>query len=96
VSHFGSERRPYWSKEQKRAIVAEAFARGASVSAVARRTDIGRRTNLSMAPAALQRCSRLRRVSRSREERLGTKTDLTLVRVAPFSWVDEAGAHVKP
>src|SRR5215475_12574616 len=37
----GRERRRYWSKEQKRAIVAEAFAPGASVSAVARRTDIG-------------------------------------------------------
>jgi transposase len=37
----GPERRRRWSKEQKRAIVAEAFAPGASVSAVARRTDIG-------------------------------------------------------
>ena len=36
----GRERRRYWSKEQKRAIVAEAFAPGASVSVVARRTDI--------------------------------------------------------
>jgi transposase len=36
----GRERRRYWSTEQKRAIVAEAFAPGASVSAVARRTDI--------------------------------------------------------
>jgi transposase len=37
----GLERRRQWSKEQKQAIVAEAFAPGASVSAVARRTDIG-------------------------------------------------------
>jgi transposase len=37
----GRERRRHWSKEQKRAIVAEAFAPGASVSAVARRADIG-------------------------------------------------------
>jgi len=37
----GPERRRRWSEEQKRAIVAEAFASGASVSAVARRTDIG-------------------------------------------------------
>jgi transposase len=37
----GPERRRRWSEEQKRAIVAEAFAPGASVSAVARRTDIG-------------------------------------------------------
>jgi transposase len=37
----GAERRRRWSEEQKRAIVAEAFAPGASVSAVARRTDIG-------------------------------------------------------
>ena len=37
----GRERRRHWSREQKRAIVAEAFAPGASVSAVARRADIG-------------------------------------------------------
>jgi len=37
----GRERRRYWTKEQKRAIVAEAFAPGASVNAVARRADIG-------------------------------------------------------
>ncbi len=37
----GPERRRRWSEEQKRAIVAEAFALGASASAVARRTDIG-------------------------------------------------------
>jgi transposase len=37
----GPERRRQWSKEQKRAIVADAFAPGASVSEVARRTDIG-------------------------------------------------------
>jgi transposase len=37
----GPERRRRWSEEQKRAIVAKAFAPGASVSAVARRTDIG-------------------------------------------------------
>ena len=37
----GPERRRRWSEEQKRAIVAEAFAPGASVSVVARRTDIG-------------------------------------------------------
>jgi transposase len=36
----GPERRRRWSEERKRAIVAEAFAPGASVSAVARRTDI--------------------------------------------------------
>jgi transposase len=36
----GPERRRRWSKEQKRAIVAEAFAPGASVSAVARRVDV--------------------------------------------------------
>jgi transposase len=36
----GRERRRHWSKEQKRAIVAEAFAPGASVSAIARRADI--------------------------------------------------------
>jgi transposase len=35
------EQRLQWSKEQKRAIVAETFAPGASVSAVARRTDVG-------------------------------------------------------
>jgi transposase len=34
------ERRRRWSQEQKRAIVAEAFAPGASVSAVARRVDV--------------------------------------------------------
>jgi transposase len=36
----GPERRRRWSKEQKRAIVAEAFAPGASVSEVARRADV--------------------------------------------------------
>jgi transposase len=36
----GPERRRRWSEEQKRAIVAEAFAPGASVSAVARRVDV--------------------------------------------------------
>jgi transposase len=37
----GLERRRRWSVEQKRAIVAEAFAPDASVSAVARRVDVG-------------------------------------------------------
>jgi transposase len=37
----GPERRRRWSEEQKRAIVAEAFAPGASVSVVARRAEIG-------------------------------------------------------
>ena len=36
----GPERRRRWSGEQKRAIVAEAFAPGSSVSAVARRVDV--------------------------------------------------------
>jgi transposase len=36
----GPERRRRWSEEQKRAIVAEAFAPGASVREVARRADI--------------------------------------------------------
>ena len=36
----GPERRRRWSEDQKRAIVAEAFAPGASVSAVARRWDV--------------------------------------------------------
>ena len=36
----GLERRRRWSAEQKRSIVAEAFARGASVCAVARRLDL--------------------------------------------------------
>ena len=36
----GPERRRRWSSEQKRAIVAEAFAPGSSVSAVARRVDV--------------------------------------------------------
>jgi transposase len=36
----GPERRRRWSEGQKRAIVAEAFAPGASVSAVARRVDV--------------------------------------------------------
>jgi transposase len=36
----GQERRRHWSKEQKQAIVAEAFAPGASVSAIARRVDM--------------------------------------------------------
>ena len=36
----GPERRRRWSAEQKRLIVAEAFARGASVCDVARRRDV--------------------------------------------------------
>lgn len=36
----GPERRRRWSEDQKRAIVAEAFAPGASVSEVARRADV--------------------------------------------------------
>ena len=36
----GPERRRRWSEEQKRAIVAEACAPGASVSEVARRRDV--------------------------------------------------------
>ena len=36
----GPERRRRWSQEQKLAIVGEAFAPGASVSAVARRVDV--------------------------------------------------------
>jgi transposase len=36
----GPERRRRWSEDQKRAIVAEAFALGASVSEVARRVDV--------------------------------------------------------
>jgi transposase len=36
----GPERRRRWSEEQKRSIVAEAFAPGASVSEVARRRDV--------------------------------------------------------
>jgi len=36
----GPDRRRRWSEEQKRAIVAEAFAPGASVSEVARRMDV--------------------------------------------------------
>lgn len=36
----GPIRRRRWSEEQKRAIVAESFASGASVSEVARRADI--------------------------------------------------------
>jgi transposase len=36
----GPERRRRWSTDQKRAIVAEAFAPGASVSEVARRADV--------------------------------------------------------
>ena len=36
----GPERRRRWSAEQKRSIVAEAFAPGASVYAVARRRDL--------------------------------------------------------
>jgi len=36
----GPERRRRWSEEQKRALVAAAFAPGAVVSAVARRADI--------------------------------------------------------
>jgi transposase len=39
----GPERRRRWSEKQKRAIVAEAFAPDASVSAVARRLDVGPR-----------------------------------------------------
>jgi transposase len=36
----GPERRRRWSEDQKRAIVAAAFAPGASVSAVARQADV--------------------------------------------------------
>jgi transposase len=36
----GPERRRRWSEDQKRAIVAEAFAPGASVCDVARRADV--------------------------------------------------------
>jgi transposase len=36
----GPERRRRWSAEEKRSIVAEAFALGASVCAVARRRDV--------------------------------------------------------
>jgi transposase len=36
----GPERRRRWSAEQKRSIVAEAFAPGASVCEVARRFDV--------------------------------------------------------
>jgi len=36
----GPERRRRWSAEEKRSIVAEAFAPGASVYAVARRRDL--------------------------------------------------------
>jgi transposase len=36
----GPERRRRWSAEQKRSIIAEAFAPGASVCAVARRRDV--------------------------------------------------------
>jgi transposase len=36
----GPERRRRWSEDQKRAIVAEAFAAGAKVCEVARRADI--------------------------------------------------------
>ena len=36
----GPERRRRWSEDQKRAIVAEAFAPGASVYEVARRADV--------------------------------------------------------
>ncbi len=36
----GPERRRRWSEDQKRALVAEAFAPGASVSDVARRADV--------------------------------------------------------
>ena len=36
----GPERRRRWSAEQKRSIVAEAFAPGASVCEVARRRDV--------------------------------------------------------
>jgi transposase len=38
----GPERRRRWSEDQKRAIVAEAFAPGASVCEVARRVDVVR------------------------------------------------------
>jgi transposase len=40
VEVTGLERRRRWSEEQKRAIVAEAFAPGGSVSEVARRRDV--------------------------------------------------------
>jgi transposase len=36
----GAERRRRWSEEEKRAIVAEAFAPGAKVTVVARRADL--------------------------------------------------------
>jgi transposase len=36
----GPERRRRWSAEQKRSIVAQAFAAGASVCEIARRTDL--------------------------------------------------------
>jgi transposase len=36
----GPERRRRWSKDQKRTIVAEAFAPGASVCEIARRVDV--------------------------------------------------------
>ena len=38
---FGAERRRRWSADQKRALVAAAFALGAIVSEVARAADIG-------------------------------------------------------
>jgi len=37
----GPERRRQWNEDQKRALVAAAFAPGASVAEVARRADIG-------------------------------------------------------
>ena len=37
----GPERRRFWSEEQKRALVAAAFAPGAIVAEVARRADVG-------------------------------------------------------
>ncbi len=36
----GPERRRRWSEDEKRSIVAEAFAPGASVSEIARRVDV--------------------------------------------------------
>jgi transposase len=38
----GVQRRRYWTDEQKREIVAAAFAPGASVADVARQADVGR------------------------------------------------------
>jgi transposase len=53
----GPERRRRWSAEQKRSIVAEAFAPGASVCQVARRRDVR--------PGQIYRWRRLRDVATS-------------------------------